>query len=260
MKIIHLSAECYPMAKVGGLADVLGALPRYINTTGMSTAVVVPMHRTAFLKQHQWEVVHKGKINLGYNDFEFTVIKENKNSLGFELYCIDIFGLLDRERVYGYDDDAFRFIAFQVASLYWIKSFERLPDLLHLHDHHTGLIPFMIKYCYAFSRLQNTKTLFTIHNAAYQGVMNVEAINLLPAFDDWKTGLMLWNNKINSLACAIKCADRVTTVSPGYLSNLFHNSFGLEVLFQQEHQKCKGILNGIDEEVWNSAQDEMIAE
>jgi starch synthase len=258
MKILHISAECYPMAKVGGLADVVGALPKYQISMGIPCAVLVPMHRTVFLKQHHWDVVYKGKISLANVDFEFTVIKERNNSEGYELYCLDIFGLLDRERVYGYDDDNFRFLAFQIAALHWINSFKHLPELLHVHDHHTGLMPFMIKFCFDFLRLQQIKTLFTIHNAAYQGIMDMEFRNLLPAFDEWKTGMLFWNNKINSLACAVKCADSVTTVSPGYLSELFHYSFGLEQLFHQEHQKCKGILNGIDDKVWNPITDDMI--
>ncbi len=259
MKILHIGAECYPMAKVGGLGDVVGALPKYQVSMGVPCAVLLPMHRTFFLQQHQWDVVHKGKICIGNADLDFTVIKKSGNSVGFDLYCLDIFGLLDREKVYGYDDDYFRFLAFQVAALHWIASLEQPPDLLHLHDHHTGLMPFMIKYCFAFSQLKNISTLFTIHNASYQGIMDEEFRNLLPAFDDWKTGMLLWNNQINSLACAIKCADSVTTVSPGYLSELYNNSFGLEQLFHQEHQKCKGILNGIDDEVWNPATDRMIA-
>lgn len=81
MKILHLSAECYPMAKVGGLADVVGALTKYINSKGISNVVVVPMHRTSFLLQHYWEVIYEGKINLEAS-FDFTVINENQNTHG----------------------------------------------------------------------------------------------------------------------------------------------------------------------------------
>ena len=259
MKILHISAECYPMAKVGGLGDVVGALPKYQSLQGLQSAVIVPMHRTAFLNSHQWNVVFKGEIKLGDTNVNYTIIKEADNSLGFELFCLDIFGLLDRDQVYGYSDDSFRFLAFQIATLQWLRSLSHPPDLLHLHDHHTGLIPFMIKYCFDFSNLIHLKTVFTIHNAAYQGWMDMALKNHLPHFDSWKTGLLLWNHQINSLACAVKCADSVTTVSPNYLKELTIESYGLESLFQQEFHKCTGILNGIDEKVWSPETDEMIA-
>jgi len=115
MEILHVSAECYPMAKAGGLADVVGALPKYQNQLGHVAKVVMPMHRTKFLYSNEWEVVHKGYFSMGSFNFDFTIIKEKTNKLGFDLYCVDINGLLDREKIYSYDDDAERFTAFQIA-------------------------------------------------------------------------------------------------------------------------------------------------
>ena len=100
MEIIHVSAECYPMAKVGGLADVVGALPKYQQTQGHIAKVVVPMYRTKFLYDSEWEVVHKGNFSMGKMNLDFTVIKEKENKLGFDLYLVDINSLLDREKVY----------------------------------------------------------------------------------------------------------------------------------------------------------------
>ena len=112
MEILHVSAECYPMAKVGGLADVVGALPKYQSALGHYAKVVMPMHRTRFLMDNEWEVVHKGTFDMGKLHYDFTIIKEKTNKLGFDLYCVDIYGLLDREKVYGYNDDTERFMAF----------------------------------------------------------------------------------------------------------------------------------------------------
>src|SRR6476659_9555778 len=102
MEILHVSAECYPVAKAGGLGDVVGALPKYQNKMGHYAKVVMPMYRTRFLYQHEWAVDFKGTTNLGDRWFDYTVIKEKHNTLGFYLYLIDINGLLDREKVYGY--------------------------------------------------------------------------------------------------------------------------------------------------------------
>ena len=101
MEIIHVSAECYPVAKAGGLGDVVGALPKYQNKLGHIAKVVMPMYRTKFLYQHEFEVVHKGAFGMAHYYFEYTIIREVSNVLGFDLYMVDINGLLDREKVYG---------------------------------------------------------------------------------------------------------------------------------------------------------------
>ncbi len=180
MEILHVSAECYPVAKAGGLGDVVGALPKYLNQLGHIAKVVMPMYRTKYLYNHEWEVVHKGRTNLGSWWFEFTVIKEAKNENGFDLYLIDINGLLDREKVYGYDDDSERFTAFQIAVLDWVNAWEHRPDVIHVHDHHTGLIPFMLKHCFKYRSIKSIPTVLTIHNAQYQGWMDWADSKMIP--------------------------------------------------------------------------------
>ena len=115
MEIIHVTAECYPMAKAGGLGDVAGALPKYQNKLGHNAMVVMPMYRTKFLYQNEWELVHEGRQSMGSHHFQYAVIREKTGKLGFDLYLVDINGLLDREKIYGYDDDVQRFIGFQTA-------------------------------------------------------------------------------------------------------------------------------------------------
>ena len=105
MEIIHVSAECYPVAKAGGLGDVVGALPKYLAKLGHTAKVVMPMYRTRFLLDNEWELVHESSQIIGQKGFHYSVIKEKSNKLGFDLYLLDINGLLDREKVYGYDDD-----------------------------------------------------------------------------------------------------------------------------------------------------------
>ncbi|MEI2749942.1 MAG: glycogen synthase [Ferruginibacter sp.] len=258
MEILHVSAECYPMAKVGGLADVVGALPKYQVALGHIAKVVMPMHRTKFLYNNDWEVVHKGSFPMGSAFFDFTIIKEKNNKLGFDLYCVDINGLLDREKVYTYDDDTERFTAFQIAVTEWLSKWEHRPDVVHVHDHHTALIPFMLKHCYAYRHISSIRTVLTIHNAQYQGWMGWDKATYLPAWDTWKWGLLDWDNTVNPLACGVKCADRVNTVSPGYMEELMYAANGLEQLFNYERGKCSGILNGIDYAVWDPAKDTYI--
>ena len=258
MEIIHVSAECYPYAKAGGLGDVIGALPKYQNKLGHIAKVVVPMYRTKFLYENEFEVVHKGGFGMAHYWFNYTVIKESTNQLGFDLYLVDIFNLLDREKIYGYDDDTERFTAFQIAVVDWISKWEHMPDIIHVHDHHAALIPFMLQNCFAYSHLSSIPTVLTIHNAQYQGWMSWDKSNYLPEWDKWKWGLLEWDKTINSLASGVRCSSKVTTVSPGYLNELKYNANGLEMLFEYEKGKCVGILNGIDEEVWDPATDTYI--
>lgn len=261
MEIVHVSAECYPMAKAGGLADVVGALPKYQQGLGHIAKVVMPMHRTKFLLTNEWVVVFKGNIGLGATRYDYTVIKEKTNKLGFDLFCFDIFGLFGRENIYSYGDDVERFTTFQIAVVDWLSHWDHRPDILHVHDHHTGLIPFMMQNCYAYrQRLSGIKTVMTIHNAQYQGWMDWDNSWYLPAWDAWKGGQLEWNNQINSLACGVKCADRITTVSPGYMNEIKENANGLEKLFQYEAGKCVGIINGIDYEVWNPETDNYVSD
>jgi starch synthase len=256
MEILHVAAECFPVAKAGGLGDVVGALPNYQNKRGITAKVVIPMYRTSYLYQQEWQLVHEGGQFLGTQFFRYSVIREKTNQLGFDLYLLDINGLLDRDKVYGYADDAERFLAFQIAVCDWVQAWNHLPTIVHCHDHHCGLIPFLFSYTEQFrARLSRIPTVFTVHNAQYQGSFDWGKSNLFPSYDPWKWSMLDWHGQINPLAAAIKVAWRVTTVSPSYLEELKQYAAGLENLFEYEKGKCSSILNGIDTEVWNPTKD-----
>jgi len=258
MEIIHLSAECYPIAKVGGLGDVVGALPKYQNKLGHVAKVVMPAYQTKFMQENEFEVVYDGWSKLGFHNFPVRIFREKTNKLGFDLYLVHISGLMDREKVYGYDDDTERFLAYQISVLDWISQWEHRPDVVHCHDHHTGLVPFMMAYCQQFRNISNVPTILTIHNAQYQGQFGWDKLHYIPTFDLWKSGQLDWKGSINPLASAIKCAWRVTTVSPSYLDEISFRANGLEDLLAQERGKSVGILNGIDNDVWDPSADAML--
>ena len=119
MNILHLSAECYPVAKVGGLGDVVGALPKYQNKLGIHASVVLPFYDRKFNQEHALEQVYLGSAELGQKTFDFEVLKEIHDVLGFPLYLIKIPGLLDRSEVYSYPDETEQFVAYQIAVLEW---------------------------------------------------------------------------------------------------------------------------------------------
>jgi starch synthase len=264
MKILHVSAECFPAAKAGGLGDVVGALPKYLGSKGWPSAAVIPKYQLPWFKGRQFNLVYTGAFRIQQDYYPFAIEQEASNSLGFPLYVVNLPGLFDRPGIYGdaqrgwYTDNAERWLAFQQAILQWILDMPQRPEVIHCHDHHSGLIPFLVKHSPVYRDLQNIPTMFTIHNGEYHGSFSWDKRYLLPDVDANTGGLLDWQDAINPLAAAIKCAWRVTTVSPSYLEELKLYSNGLEGLIRTESAKCHGILNGIDADVWNPATDSYI--
>ncbi len=265
IEVLHVSAECYPAAKAGGLADVVGALPKYLNQANVDATVVMPKYDLDWINKQEWTEVHTGSIWMGFYDQPYRVLKISKDVLGFVLYAIDIPGKFDRPGIYAdphghhYGDDVERFMSFQKATLRWIQEGEISPDILHCHDHHTGFIPFFIKHCPEYQSLSHVPAIFTIHNGKYHGNFGWDLRYLLPHFDNWVGGLIEWQGQINPLAAGIKCCWKLTTVSEAYLEELRSDSGGLEWLFHEERHKSMGILNGIDIKVWDPSQDDLLS-
>ena len=266
MKVLHVSAECYPAAKAGGLGDVAGALPKYLNQAGIDTAVIMPKYRQKWILQQPWEHVYSGMVRMAGVQVPFYIHKNIGEDLGFELLSVDIPGLFDREGIYvdaqtgyGYSDEIERYIVFQQAVLQFVQQLPGFVDVLHCHDHHTGLIPFMVKHCPEYRNLGHIPTVFTIHNGMYHGAFSWSKAYLLPWYDANTSGLLEWGNVINPLACGIKCCWQLTTVSPGYLMELLQSANGLEWLIRNEMGKATGIINGIDTDVWNPEFDPLIS-
>lgn len=254
MTVFHISAECYPIAKVGGLADVVGSLPKYQNGLGIESSVIMPFYNNAFTDGNKFKSIFEATVFLGHNQFDFQVLTLAENNLGYPIYFINIPSLLYRPYVYS-SEDTERFLAFQIAALDWINTHKELPDVIHCHDHHTGLVPFMMSQSYKYKKLSKTPSIITIHNAQYQGWFSHDKVYMIPEFDFNQVGLIDWNHMVNPLAAGIKSAWKVTTVSPNYMNELKYAANGLEDLLQYESGKCTGILNGIDTDVWDPKTD-----
>jgi starch synthase len=264
MKILHISAECYPAAKAGGLGDVVGALPKYLTQAGVETAVIIPKYQTKWLANQSFKELMHGRVRLDMHFVPYSIEECYSSTLGFKLYVVNCPQFFDRSGIYtdesgiGYADEVERFLLFQQAVIHWVMGMKTSPKVLHCHDHHTGLVPFMIKHCPEYQSISQIPTLFTIHNGEYQGAFSWSKINLLPFFEAAARPLLDWNNAINPMACAIKCCWKFTTVSPGYLEELRNNSGGLEWLMRNEWNKAYGVLNGIDAQVWDPATDPLL--
>jgi starch synthase len=263
IQILHISAECYPAAKTGGLADVVGALTKYLTKAGVLSAAVIPKYSLKWINNQQWITVFESSVRLDWRNLPFQVQQLENNQLGYPLFVVDIPGLYDRDGIYNdshgnnFGDETERYLAFQQAVLKWVIAFadtER-PRVLHCHDHHTGLIPFMVKFCPEYKALKHIPTVFTIHNGQYQGWFSWNKQRLLPLYDANGHGYLDYNGVVNPMASALRCAWAVTTVSRSYLQELHQSSVGLEPLFHHEWQKQMGIINGIDADVWDPRTD-----
>jgi starch synthase len=266
MHIVHVSAECYPVAKAGGLGDVVGALPKYLKEIDVDAWVIIPKYDVPWVEEHKFKTIFESDAYLGEKHFQYRIQKEEKDTLGFPFFVAEIKGRFDRPGIYidpysGYPywDEFERNLSFQIAALDWIQSMKDKPDLIHCHDHQTGLIPFMLKKCTIYDDIKHIPTVFTIHNGQYHGSVDFGYAHLLPSFNWNDYGLLDWDGKLNSLASGIKNAWQLTTVSESYLEELRYECNGLESLIGHESQKSSGILNGIDVEVWNPANDSHIA-
>ncbi len=266
MNVLQVSAECYPAVKKGGLGDVVGSLPKYLNKLGVNTSVVVPKYDLPWFHDHEFEDIYESSANMGPERFYFKIERAKADPLTFPFYAVDIQGRFNRPGVYidpitgfPYWDEYERFLSFQIAVLEWVLHGDIKPDIIHCHDHHTGLIPFMMTRSFRYGDLESIPTVITVHNAEYQGIHSARKAHLLPEFDWNNYGMLDWNSQFNCLAAAIKTAWRVTTVSPSYMEELKFSSSGLEDLFRKESGKSQGILNGIDLSVWDPSTDSFIA-
>lgn len=266
MQILHLSAECYPAAKAGGLADVVGSLPGYLNNHGREAAVVIPGYGNDWIEDHAFETVFESNAKLGGELFEFSIERLVECELGYPFYIARIPNRFDRPGIYtdpytgsGYWDELERFLSFQIASLEWLLSKQNRPGIIHCHDHHTALVPFMTTRCGRYrSALEMIPTVLTIHNGEYQGEYDWTKRTLLPQYNPADEGLLDWNGQLNSLAAGVKCCWKLTSVSESYMRELAKSAHPLSPLFKREREKSTGIINGIDTEVWNPETDRFL--
>ncbi|MEX0779337.1 MAG: glycogen/starch synthase [Balneolales bacterium] len=265
MQVLHISTECYPIAKVGGLGDVVGALPGYMKKQDVDCRVILPKYRTPWVEKHNFKTEHSGYLRMGDQRIAYRIQREADDTLGYPVFVVDIEGLLDRPGVYAdvntgvaYPDEFERYVSFQVAVLDWLKSKKDKPDVMHCHDHHTSFIPLLMSSSPVYHEFRKIPSLLTIHNGQYQGWYDPGKRYLLPKIDTEGEELLYWNGSINALACGVRSCDQVSTVSKTYLKELRKDSLGLEPVFEQADHKSTGIVNGIDLKIWNPATDPLI--
>ncbi len=257
MKVLFVAAECYPFAKVGGLADVIGSLPQELVKIGCDARVIMPKYKT--IKAELLEGIEKEAsyyVFLGTKSQQVDLYKLVKD--GVTYYFID-HEKFDRDKIYDFPDEAERWALFQTSVIESFKYSGFRPDVVNCNDWHTGMIPQVMKAKY-FREYGSIKTVFTIHNIAFQGVFDRQVSKLFNmSFDN----VMEFDNKMNFMKSAIVSSDYVNTVSETYANELLTSdyfSMGLGNILNQKAKKYEfgGILNGIDYTIWNPETDKCL--
>src|SRR5438309_2261847 len=264
LKILVVSAEVAPFAKVGGLADVAGALPKALRAMGHDVRVVMPRYGSIDVDKYGLrKVVTNLGVPLAHQPVNADVL-EGRIGGDVPIYFIDNPQFFGREGMYGFWDDDARFIYFSRAALEMLKPLGFQPDVVHVNDWHTAVIPNMLLRLYADDPFYaSMSTVMTIHNLAFQGVFGYGALHLAN-LDSWgliRPGIPGLDDTVNLLARGVHYADAVNTVSHRYAEEILTPEYGekMDPLLRQFRGKLSGIINGIDYEVFNPATDENIA-
>ena len=270
MKVLFVASEATPIAKVGGLADVIGALPKALKKLGVDVKIIIPKYEIIDEKKYPVKKI-VGEIMIPFYNQEklinvySTFLPETQNQV--EIYLIENLKYLSQGNVYltadasssGEINECQRFIFFTkcVAEIFLKNKINWKPDIFHCHDWSTGFLPLLIKM-----QAKNQKTLFTIHNFAYQGKYNPQEIlkmlNLKET--DWPTLKERTKNQfedLNAVQQAILNTDLINTVSPTYAQEILTQEFGerLENNLKKRKNDLFGILNGIDTTFFNPMTD-----
>ena len=261
MHIAFAASECVPFSKTGGLADVVGALPRALAALGHQVSVYVPRYRQTKLDDPQTVV---RSITVPFDDkYRFCSVVTAGSSAGVRFYFVDYPAYFDRDALYGtpvgdYPDNAERFALFSRAVLEASKILG-VPHVFHCHDWQSALIPVLLRTVYAEDpAFREVATVFTIHNMGYQGLFPSETLPLLTL--PWELlaiSKMEFFGQVNFLKGALVFSDFVTTVSKKYSQEIqtTEYGFGLEGVLRQRAATVTGILNGVDYDEWSPQTD-----
>jgi len=255
MFIIQTAAELAPIAKVGGLGDVVYGLSKELVRLGHRVEIILPKYdclNYSYLKNLKKEIdylkISSGAIAIWSAEMEHLEIKLIEPLQGNDFFC--------RGKIYGFLDDIPRFLCLSESALTYINTSKKKPDVIHVHDWHTALIPCLQK---EKGLLKNSKSVLTLHSIAYQGKCDPDLL----------TSLGLKKAKIadphsphlaNLLKAGMVYADAITTVSPTYEKEIKsqEGGCGLDKIVIEHSLKLKGILNGIDPEFWNPEKDPLL--
>lgn len=269
MKVACIATEAVPLARTGGLGDVIGALLPALERRGHEAALFFPLYRQVYQSGLAITPTYLNlRIPLGSSHGEATVQLTKLPGSNVQVYLIDQPRYFDRPSLYqadgkDYPDNLERFVFFDRAVLETIRRLDLRPDILHAHEWQTGLIPVYLDELYRDEPgFGSMGTLLTIHNLAYQGVFRPENLALTGLDRRPDAGRRLeFHGHLNLLKAGLVYADMLSTVSPRYAREIQTADYGhgLDGLIRGRSGELRGILNGIDMHAWNPALEPMLA-
>ena len=257
MKIAMIASEINPLAKSGGLADVVFALSKELVEEGHEVICVLPFYQSIRNKGKRFNYAGSYPVSLSWRQQNADIYSTSIDGIAF--YLIDNQYYFGRSSLYGYMDDGERFAFFQTAArgLFGYIGFQ--ADVIHCHDWQTGMIPCLIKEQNAFDpTFSKAKFIYTIHNPAFKGVIDRYFLHDFYELSDelYFNGKVRFEGMVSTLKTGIVYSDYVTTVSPNHAKELLTSigGFGLDTVLQMKGDRFVGIANGIDYDEWDPLQ------
>jgi starch synthase len=263
LRILIVAAEMTPFVKTGGLADVIGALPKALVAAGHDVRVVIPRYGWIDVTRFGLSLFAQ-RVAVPTND-EIDVATIYATDIhDVPIWFVDYPAFFDRDGVSMYDDDDHRFIFFCRAALESCRHADWRPDVIHCHDWQAAIIPNWLRTTLASDAFfVRTASLLTIHNLAFQGVFGHRVLEIagVPALDFAINESTDARNSVALLGRGIYYADIINTVSPSYANEILDPAAGagLDSMFRARYDRLHGVLNGIDGALYNPATDTAIA-
>ncbi len=260
MNILYCASEARPFIASGGLADVAGSLPAALNEQGNDCRVVIPLYSAIAQElKDTMTYVTNFSVDVAWRK-QYCGVFEAKHN-GVTYYILDNEYYFLRDGIYGFYDDAERFIFFSRAVLELISHIDFKPDVINANDWQTALVPVYYSIFYKYRPgYEDIKTVFTIHNIQYQGKYGLEILTEIVGIPMYHSEILEYDGCLNFMKGAIETADKITTVSPTYSKEILDPWFahGLDKILESKQYKLCGFLNGIDIKSYDPETDESI--
>lgn len=261
MKIAMFASEANPLAKSGGLADVVFALSKELAQEGHEVIIAMPYYQSVKAKNLKVKKVGSFDVYMSWRHQEAAIYRYDVEGVAF--YLISNQYYFDRDKLYGYDDDGERFAFLALACRRLLKFIDFKANIVHVHDWQTAIVPCLIREQNCFDDFyKDMAFVLTIHNPAFKGMIDRYFLNDFYGLSDalYDTGKVRFEGMVSTLKSGIVYADKVTTVSPSHREELLSHdaSQGLDGVLQLRRDDFVGILNGIDVEEWNPETDKFI--
>lgn len=256
MRVAVISAEAVPYSKTGGLGDVAGALPKALKQIGIDSLLITPYYRQT-KGEYLWHIAID-ELWVTWRGQPFLTKAFYSEANGSPTFLIDAPSFFHRDSIYGYTEDYERFAFFNHAALALLQRIGRAPDIVHLNDWHCGFAAVEVASRRAYEQYwQGTRTVFSIHNMAYQGEFSLDELPHLGFTSSFARNTFSFNNYASAMKAGLQVSDTLSSVSKRYAKEIQTPEFGygLDWLTRQQAGRLMGITNGVDYEVWNPETD-----